>query len=49
MRWILAKGIRANLAEGVFEVRAYLGRDEAAVIYREDAQRVLVITVEWVE
>jgi hypothetical protein len=30
------------------EARGYLRRSEAAVIYKENRERILIITVEWV-
>ena len=49
VRWVLARGVRESLGEGVYSVAGYLGKTEAKLIVREDAQRILIITVMWVE
>lgn len=53
VRTILAVGVWSPEyarpgAEQRFSKRAYLGRREARVVYLENAERVYVVTVEWV-
>ncbi len=49
VRWLLAQGTRQPIGDHLYEVRGYLGKDEAKLIVREDAARVLIITVMWIE
>ncbi len=58
VRWLLSSGIRETAPEqgrrftydgNVWQVRGYLGKREAAAIFVEDAHRILIITVEWIE
>jgi hypothetical protein len=45
---LIARGQRSPSRAGAFEARGYLRRQEAAVIFAENATRILVITVEWI-
>jgi len=53
VQWLLARGIReaAPTLGGAqrWRVRGFLGRREAAVVFIEDAHRIRVVTVEWLE
>ena len=54
VRWLLAHGIsfaaaQRDGADLRLGKRGYLGRDEAAIIYTENAQQILIITIMWVE
>lgn len=41
---LLAKGERTKGVADTLEARGYLGRSEAAVIYKENRERILIIT-----
>jgi hypothetical protein len=53
VRFMLARGVRVLIsssgAETVWRVRAYIGTREAAAVFVENAQRYLIITVEWTD
>jgi len=52
VRWLLAEGLPAAAetrgGETRLAKRGYLGKREAKVVYLENAERILVITVMWV-
>jgi hypothetical protein len=53
VRWILAQGLPAEAetrrGEQRLAKRGYLDRREAKVVYLENAERIEVVTVMWVE
>jgi hypothetical protein len=53
VRWLLARGIRTVIATKgpttYWQCRGYLGRrDEANVVFIEDATSQLIVSVEWI-
>lgn len=52
VRWLLAQGLPAEAetrgGETRYGRRGHLGRREAKVIYLENAERILVISVMWI-
>lgn len=52
VRFLIARGNRRPLSDStdrdVWESRAYLGKREASVVYSENAERYLIITVQWI-
>ncbi len=47
VRWLLARGVRERLTGSYWMVRGDVGGSECHVVYLENQERVLVVTVEW--
>ena len=52
VRWLLARGVREPIVTAgptqYWSCRGYLGKDEARVVFIEDAMSQTIVTVEWI-